>query len=357
MNLQNFESVLSTAGLFDGYYVDAKQLYVAMHKAIPSIAGIYSLDGERAYTAFRTRFATLITETAEYAWHSASKKSTFDTVLLMLSNGCLVLFEHGSAEILHNGTQTDFIEEAVRLLSGHKERARAQPLEINLIVRGRNGLQLKGLEIKRTKLNLDLFYEDDFQEVDATIRQRLGRNGDKGIILLHGAPGTGKTTYLRYLIGKIKKRVLFLSPSAADDLMRPDFVELLIDNPNTVVVIEDAENIIADRRLSYGSSSVSNLLNISDGLLADFLAVQLICTFNSPLTMVDSALMRKGRLIAKYEFGALSVEKSRRLSRHFGFDARITKPMTIAELANQDEKTVQPVQREAIGFRRALLEA
>ena len=43
---------------------------------------------------------------------------------------------------------------------------------------------------------------------------------------------------------------------------------------------------------------MSDLLNISDGLLADFLHVQVICTFNHPLSMVDSALLRKGRLIA-----------------------------------------------------------
>jgi ATP-dependent 26S proteasome regulatory subunit len=134
--------------------------------------------------------------------------------------------------------------------------------------------------------------------------------------------------------------------------MNPDFISLLIDNPNAVLVIEDAENIIMDRKLSPGSS-VSNLLNISDGLLADFLNVQIICTFNNSLTLIDQALMRKGRLIAKYEFGKLSVEKSRRLSRHFGFDAVISKPMTIAEIANQHEREQATTQVETIGFRRA----
>jgi ATP-dependent 26S proteasome regulatory subunit len=170
-------------------------------------------------------------------------------------------------------------------------------------------------------------------------------------VLLHGLPGTGKTTYLRYLIGKIKKRVLFLSPSVASDLMNPGFIELLIGNPNTVLVIEDAENIIMDRKHNSGSS-VSNLLNISDGLLADFLNVQLICTFNSSLTMVDSALLRKGRLIAKYHFDKLSAIKAQKLSDHFGFNSVITKPMTIAEIANQHEREQQPEKVEIIGFRR-----
>jgi hypothetical protein len=44
--------------------------------------------------------------------------------------------------------------------------------------------------------------------------------------------------------------------------------------------------------------------------------------------MVDSALMRKGRLIAKYEFGKLSIDKAQQLSNHLGFDKVITTPMT-----------------------------
>ena len=106
-----------------------------------------------------------------------------------------------------------------------------------------------------------------------------------------------------------------------------------------------------DRRNS-NDSSVSNLLNISDGLLADFLNVQIICTFNSSLTLVDSALMRKGRLIAKYEFGKLSAGKAQRLSNHLGFDTIINKPMTVAEISNQHEKDFETKQVQVLGFRR-----
>jgi hypothetical protein len=79
--------------------------------------------------------------------------------------------------------------------------------------------------------------------------------------------------------------------------------------------------------------------------------IQVICTFNSSLTLIDEALMRKGRLIAKYEFGKLAVSQAQRLSDHLGFDSVITKPMTIAEIAGQNEKEQVRPQMQPIGFR------
>lgn len=235
-----------------------------------------------------------------------------------------------------------------------KAAEKEEDFEINIITQNNNGLDLKQLEIKPTQLDIGLYYNDDFKPIDEVIKERLAKENDKGIILLHGLPGTGKTTYLRHLIGSIKKKVLFVSPSVAGNLMNPEFIDLLIDNPNAVVVIEDAENIIMDRKYSP-NSSVSNLLNISDGLLSDCLNVQIICTFNSDLHLVDSALMRKGRLIAKYEFGKLDTVKAQQLSKHLGFDTKICKPMTLAEITNPGDMEVAKPSVEVLGFRREQL--
>lgn len=350
-NLYN-QKVINANNVFDDVFLDAKTLYLYCFNLLPCMNYINQVDGEKAFTAFKERFAEKIGHIHQYKWYKRNaKKYQFDRTVLILKNNCIVEFDDNYCEFFHDGKDEAFVESVTELVNQFKERQRCQPLEINLVVQNRSSLELKGMEIKRTKLDLDLFYEDDFKEVDEVIRKRLSKKNDKGIVLLHGLPGTGKTTYLRYLVGKIKKRVLFLSPSVAGNLMNPDFIELLIDNPNTVLIIEDAENIIMDRKHN-SSSAVSNLLNISDGLLADFLNVQLVCTFNSSLTVVDSALMRKGRLIARYEFGKLGISKAQRLSHHFGFDGMINKPMTIAELANPGEKE-QPIEKtEVLGFRR-----
>jgi adenylate kinase len=348
----NNQKIVTGGDLFDDYFLNAKALYLYYFNIIPNIAFINGVDGEKALAAFKEKFSERIARVHQHqCYKRKTKQYQFDRTFVILDNHCLLEFGSGYCEILYKDGLAEFVTEITTMMTPLKERQRREPLEINMVVHGRNKLELKAMEIKRTQLDMDLFYADDFKEIDGMIRKRLKKKNDKGIVLLHGLPGAGKTTYLRYLIGKIKKKILFLSPSVAGNLMNPEFISLLIDNPNVVVVIEDAENIIMDRKHNPGPA-VSNLLNISDGLLADFLNVQIICTFNSSLTLVDQALMRKGRLIAKYEFGKLNVEKSRRLSHYFGFDTVINRPMTVAEIANQHEKEQAGAQVEAIGFRR-----
>jgi hypothetical protein len=345
------EEIIEVNTLFDNKFLDPKVLFLYCFKTLPNIDYFSRVDGEKLFFAFRTEFRKFIMHIHQYRHEGMRNGFGFDTSIVRLTKNCLVAFEEDQCKILHDGTDELFVEEIAALVRRFKEKERKKPLEINLIVQSAGCMELRAMEIKPTKLDVELFYEDDFKEVDMTIRKRLNRMDDKGIILLHGLPGTGKTTYLRYLVGKIRKRVLFLSPSVAGNLMNPDFIELLIDHPNSVVIIEDAENIIMDRRHT-GNSAVSNLLNISDGLLADFLNVQLVCTFNNSLTMVDQALMRKGRMIAKYEFGKLGISKARRLSAYFGHDTVINEPMTIADIANPHEKGYNTGSVEVVGFKR-----
>jgi hypothetical protein len=352
MDNTSYRHHFSVNEMFSSGFLCGKSLYFYQFGTIPNLNNIGQVDSQKAFEMLLAKFPQLVQSVHRKRWYDKKRKAyDFDETFVIANNGCILEFDGDYCGIYHDGTQDGFVKAFTEQVSVFKQRQRRKPLEINLVTYGQGGLQLTGLEIKRTQLDLGLYYEDDFAEVDKTICKRLGNANDKGIVLLHGLPGTGKTTYLRYVIGKIKKKVLFLSPGVAKDITSPAFVQLLINNPNSVLVIEDAENIIMDRRYS-SNSSVSNLLNIADGLMADFLNVQIVCTFNSPLTMVDAALLRQGRLIAKYEFGKLSVVKAQRLSQKFGFDTVITEPMTIAELANQHERRYEPQQVQVTGFRR-----
>lgn len=352
MNRSFSDKIFTKPDVYDFRFIEVKSFYLSLFHTLPNVNFIGNIDGEKAYTAFMAEHAALVESTHTYRWYQKKKKQYhFDRTVLVLKHNYVLEFNEEYLEILHDGTQPEWLEAFTRLAYKYREKARQQKPEVSLVVRGSEGLELKDMEIRRTRLDIDLYYDDDFKAVDEVIRKRLNKKADKGIVLLHGLPGTGKTTYLRYLIGKIKKRVLFLSADIAGNLMDPAFIELLINNPDSVIIIEDAEQVIRDRRGS-SQSSVSGLLNISDGLLADFLNAQLICTFNSPLALVDDALLRKGRLIARYEFGKLPVAKAQRLSDRSGKGRIITEPQALAEIMNPGEPAATTQHKPVIGFRR-----
>ncbi|MEP6711812.1 MAG: AAA family ATPase [Ferruginibacter sp.] len=341
--------------VFETNYIEIKAFYVKEYNCTPCISFINNLDVTKAFEYINKGMAgkvQAIYQRNYYSWQH--NRAEFSCTVFKLQDKVMIELGHDYAEILFGSNRYDYARDLMELFSTYKAPEKEADLEINIITQTSSGLELKQLEIKPTELDIGLYYNDDFKPIDEIIKQRLAKENDKGIILLHGLPGTGKTTYLRHLIGSMKKRVLFVSPGVAGNLMNPEFIDLLIDNPNAVLVIEDAENIIMDRRFS-NNSSVSNLLNISDGLLSDCLNVQIICTFNNSLNMVDSALLRKGRLIAKYEFAKLEQSKAQRLSNHLGFKNNIDKPMTIAEITNPDDMIAEQPAMQVMGFRREVI--
>jgi hypothetical protein len=346
---------MELSGLFRSSFIESRTFYMYYYNRAPNVSNIDKVNTERVFNYIKETYAASIDGIFQNSKYNKEKrKSIAEMTVILLKGDCMIELGDEYCEILYSREEYDRVYQMINEISRFKKREKKKNFEINLVAKDSYGLSLKAMEIKKTNIDLQLYYEDSFIEVDKIIRQRLNKKADRGIVLLHGLPGTGKTTYLRYLIGKLKKKVMFFSTAMAGSIMNPEFMDLLIDNPNSIIIIEDAENVIMDRKLD-NDSCVSNLLNISDGLLGDFLNVQIICTFNQPLSMVDSALLRKGRLIAQYEFGKLGINKAQQLSNHLGFSTIIQKPMTVAEIANQHEKDQPSARVEVIGFRRTTL--
>ncbi len=201
-------------------------------------------------------------------------------------------------------------------------------------------LYLNEIAIKKPKIvELALHYGQDFVSVHERIIEKLKEPHSTGLVLLHGLPGTGKTHYIRYLIqGISEKKLIYVPPDMTSSISSPEFLTFMLDHTDSILIIEDAENIIKSRDdKSMSCQSVANLLNLSDGLLGDSLRMPIIATFNCALNSIDSALLRKGRLIAHHEFGKLDAERSQALSRSLGFNTVIDQPMTLSDIYGQEK--------------------
>ena len=103
-----------------------------------------------------------------------------------------------------------------------------------------------------------------------------------------------------------------------------------MEHTNKVIVAEDCERVLVDSQSR--SNVTSNILNLTDGVLAEIYNCGLLATFNTNICNLDPALVRPGRLFLDYELKALTVEESNIFLEYKNSTKRVDKEMTLAEL-------------------------
>lgn len=219
---------------------------------------------------------------------------------------------------------------------------------LNILVRSNNGYYLEPKKINCPEIDFSVNYNEDFEPIHKLMIEKLSVDNSKGLFLLHGEAGTGKTTYIRYLINNLKKKVIYIPPNMANAISDPDLIKFFMQNSNSVLVIEDGENILA-KRASSSAQAVSNILNLTDGLLSDVANIQVVATFNTDILNIDEALLRKGRLIAKYEFTKLEEKRVKKLGEKLG--VKINNKNTLADIYNSQETSFEK-KKNSIGFKK-----
>jgi hypothetical protein len=201
---------------------------------------------------------------------------------------------------------------------------------------------------------LSLHYGSDGGEWHQDFVEKL--NGKlHGLSIFEGRPGTGKTCYLRHLMGELKEshRFYFIPTSTMGVLSKPQFIGFWADQRRShasrkfVVILEDSDAALMTRG-SDNREQVSAILNLSDGMLADFLRLQIICTINCSTADIDPALLRPGRLLCHRVFGRLDYTQAVRLAESLGRKLPQASDYSLAEIfAGHD---TDEINRPRIGF-------
>ena len=208
-----------------------------------------------------------------------------------------------------------------------------------------------------TEAELELHYGDDFLPWHKSFVDSLSKR-EHGIAVLRGQPGTGKTTYLRKLITMLMPthRFLFLPLKLVQILNNPDTVSFWIEQKKSqpdrklVVILEDAEHFLTQRGPD-NAGDVADLLNAGDGLLSDFLQIQMICTLNCEFHCIDKAIVRPGRLITYREFARLNPQHAKKLAAAKNLSLRPQNSYSLAEIYNGGALQEPSLARPEVGFK------
>lgn len=219
-------------------------------------------------------------------------------------------------------------------------------VKCNIIARGHD-FYLEEFEIKlKNELDFDL-YNEGFDKVNDEIVRSI-KEDDNGLYILHGEAGTGKTTYIRQLIKQLRKskKFVYIPSNLVNDITNPQFISFIMDNKNCVFVVEDCENLVVNKG-DKRSSAVADMLNMTDGILADALKIKFICTFNTQEKNIDEALLRPGRCRMRYNFGKLKEERANKAAKKLGLKEP-NKDISLAELFAGGNQFTE--EKKKIGF-------
>ena len=272
--------------------------------------------------------------------------------LVFIKKDLICYFTDGEMEIYYtNGMYADFLDAMKKKVALEFDKLKTETEQFQLVISEKNGYSLKRFRLKPFDISIEDNYNDDFKDVHKRIINTLSAPNQKGMILLHGEPGTGKTTYIRYLVRNLTNKIIFIPPEFSFNLDADSFLRLMSRYPDSVAIIEDADNIIADRKAG-NNLSISGLLNIADGLLSYYLKSKIICTFNCNLSSIDPALMRKGRLIALYEFKKLKATKAQKLVKKLNIPLEIEEDTSLADIYGYQDIASGYTDQGIMGFRK-----
>ena len=145
-------------------------------------------------------------------------------------------------------------------------------------------------------------------DIDKLVRQYT--NANEPILMLHGEPGVGKTTFVKFMIanGDFKSAAYVKDPKVMED---GEFWGELTGSNFDLIIFDDLDVDLLPRRKNTESTFMSQLLSYSDGIFTQG-KVKIIVTTNQSVKEIDSALVRPGRCFDFLRLNALKKDDARK---------------------------------------------
>lgn len=187
-----------------------------------------------------------------------------------------------------------------------------------VVLSAASGLELEPIAIKEDAAeDASLYYsEKTFKQIDKLVKTI--KKEDKGIALLCGERGLGKTSAISYISSKLDRISIYIPLGMVDHTINnPEFRKFVKKYERPILFIDDCEAVASD---AYGRTPAfcSNALQLVDGFLSDSINATLVLIFNEEESDIEETLWECNSFLGSVQFDELSAEEAGELCAHLG---------------------------------------
>ncbi len=315
-----------------------EKIFMHLYKELPNVYSVnFTIDVDviikrlrRKYELTEADFIIKNEEACKDDWLKVNYAAS--DYLIRIDQGLLLYLSSLKSEIYYSH-DLDFskVKELVRSLKSRRRAKRDVRRSFFLLKSDGGNFALEKVEMPETDITLEEFFNDDIVEFHNRLVSFLKDSKARGIALIHGKHGSGKTAYLKYLIANTDIKFILVPRSLHASFDSVKLYTYLRDFKDAVLVLEDCDQLLS------GMAKYNPLLGFlrnAEGLLADNYAYKIICTTSLAEYQINPEYIRKAANILHYNMRDLAAEKANRLRKKLGISGKLHHPAVLEDVIN-----------------------
>jgi hypothetical protein len=214
--------------------------------------------------------------------------------------------------------------------------------KVNCLSIVNNALELQSINF--SEIEVDGYYNiTTTKQIDKLVKSI--KKNKKGLSILHGERGLGKTNAVKYISSKVDRMSIYIPINLIEQsINNPEFINFIKKYESCLLIVDDCEFLYSFGKNNFFSS---NIIQLIDGFFSDELNLQIILLFNSCKEEIDNCLLDSNNIIDVIEFDLLDSKTATDLSESIGKDRKFKDDVKLIEVLNNKKKT----KKEGIGLK------
>lgn len=217
-----------------------------------------------------------------------------------------------------------------------------EPNQLNTLVVSQNIIEVEPVDISDISIeDYDKFYhKKTFKDIKKLVKSI--KKSSKGLSVLYGERGSGKTSIINYISKNLDRMVIYIPNNMIELTINSiDFRKFIKRYNNPIFIVDDCE-ILFNSAFNKSNMLANNILQIIDGILSS--DINLILIFNTDDEAdIDESILECNNLIDVVRFNNLSAEEATSLSKYIGYDKKYKTESRVIDISKNRKDCIAEI--------------